>query len=177
MDMARPSATVEVAQKMVEVARVIPHERTLRPAGGGSFVRERAKRFEKEWGAKHMATVEVRRTSHDERQNGSLVSDVEQDTCASADQLLGGVSLTDQTMETLGGEIVPREVQSQVGEMTLTAGDHELKVVVHVESTKKRSRSSRAQSRTTEQAAQTRNLPCALLSLRRLERPGSEVCG
>ena len=135
MDMASPSATVEVAQKMVEVPRVIPHERMLRPAGGGSSVRERAKRFEKEWGAKHMATVEGPRTSHSERQKESLVSDVEQDTCASADQPLGGDSLTHQAMETVDANIVPREVQSLVGEMTLAAGDHELKVVVHVEST------------------------------------------
>ena len=56
--MARPSATVQVAQKMVEVARVIPLERVLRPPGEGSSVRERAKRFETEWGAKHMAPVE-----------------------------------------------------------------------------------------------------------------------
>ena len=35
-------------QKSVEVARVIPHERLMRPAGGGSSVRERARRFEME---------------------------------------------------------------------------------------------------------------------------------
>ena len=39
-------------------------------------------------------------------------------------------------MKTVDAKIVPRGVQSQVGEMTLTAGDHELKVVVRVESTK-----------------------------------------
>ena len=31
---------------------------------------------------------------------------------------------------------IPREVQTQIGEITLTARDPELKVVVHVESTK-----------------------------------------
>ena len=59
-------------------------------------------------------------------------------------------------MKTVDAEIVPRDVQSQVGEMTLTAGEHELKVVVHVESTKGGSRNSRARSGTTEQATQTR---------------------
>ena len=39
-------------------------------------------------------------------------------------------------METVDAKIEPREVQSQIGDMTLTVGDHELKVVVHVESTK-----------------------------------------
>ena len=43
-------------QKSVEVARVIPHERLLRPAGGGSSVRERARRFEMEWGATSKGT-------------------------------------------------------------------------------------------------------------------------
>ena len=64
-------------------------------------MRERAKRFEKEWGAKHMTSVEGPRTSHGERQKESLVSDVEQDTCESTDQPLGAVSLTDQGMETV----------------------------------------------------------------------------
>ena len=86
MNVANPSATVEVALKVVEVARVIPHESMLKLAGGGLSVRERAKRFEIEWGANHMATVEGLRTSHGERQKERLVSDVEQDTCASADQ-------------------------------------------------------------------------------------------
>ena len=94
-------------------------------------MRERAKRLEM-----HTAAVEGPRTSHGETQKESLVSDVEQDTCTSADQPLGDVSLMDWTMETLGAEIAPREVQSQVGEMTLTAGDHELKVVARVGSTK-----------------------------------------
>ena len=39
MDMARPSATVEVAQEKVEVPRVIPHERMLR----WRIVRERTR--------------------------------------------------------------------------------------------------------------------------------------
>ena len=97
-------------------------------------MRERAKRFEMEWGAKHMATVEGPRTSYGERQQEILVSDVEQDTCTSADQPPGDVSLTDWAMETVDAEIVPWEEKSQVGEMTLRAGDHELNV--YVESTK-----------------------------------------
>ena len=128
--------TDEVTQKMVEVTRVIPQERVVRPTGEGSSVRERAKRFEKEWGAKHMTSVEGPRPSHDERQKESPVSDAEQDTCGSTGQSLGAVSLTDQAMETVDVQIVPREVQPQTGEMTLTAGDHELKVVAHVESAK-----------------------------------------
>ena len=37
---------IQKVQKSVEVARVIPHERNLRPAGEGSSVRERVKQFE-----------------------------------------------------------------------------------------------------------------------------------
>ena len=74
--------------QMDEVARVIPHERVARPVGEGSSVRERAKRFEKVWGAKHMTLVEGPRTSHGERQKESPFSDVEQDTCVSTDRRL-----------------------------------------------------------------------------------------
>ena len=74
--------------QMVEVAKVIPHEREVRPGGEGSSVRERAKRFEKVWGAKHMTSVEGPRTFHGERQKESPVSDVERDTCVSTDPTL-----------------------------------------------------------------------------------------
>ena len=50
--------TVQKVQRSVEVARVIPHERMLRPTREGSSVRKRTKRFEMELGAKHMSTVE-----------------------------------------------------------------------------------------------------------------------
>ena len=45
-------------QKFVEVAKVLPHERLLRSTREGSSVRERTRRFETQWGATHMATVE-----------------------------------------------------------------------------------------------------------------------
>ena len=39
-------------------------------------------------------------------------------------------------MEAVNAALVPKETQSQVGELVFSAEDHELKVVVHVESTK-----------------------------------------
>ena len=81
--------------QMVEVARVVPHERVVRLAGEGSSVRERAKSFEKVWREKRTTSVDGPRTSHGERQKESPVSDVEQDTCVSTDQSLGVVSPTD----------------------------------------------------------------------------------
>ena len=86
-------------QKSVEVARVIPHERLLRPAGGGSSVRERARRFETECGAKHMAIVEGLGNVHGDEQREDLESNLEQDACASVDESLGGVSLTEPRPE------------------------------------------------------------------------------
>ena len=99
-------------QKSVEVARVTPHERLLRPAGGGSSVRERARRFEEEWGAKHMATVEGPRNVQGDEQREHLESNLEQDACASVDESLGGLSLTHPRPEAADAELASREKQS-----------------------------------------------------------------
>ena len=88
-------------------------------------MRERAKRVEMEWGAKHMVTVEGPRTTQGDREKGNLDSDVEQDICTSVDEPRGSISLTDQPVESVDAELVPMETQSQVGEMVFTAGDHQ----------------------------------------------------
>ena len=110
-------------QKSVEVARVIPHERLMKPGGGGSSVRERARRFEMEWGAKHMATVEGPRNVQENEQREDLESNLEQDACASVDESLGGLSLTDLRPEGADAELASREKRSHAGEMILTSGD------------------------------------------------------
>ena len=74
---------------------------------------------------------------------------MEQDTCASVDEPRGGISLTDQPAESVGAELLPKERQSQVDEMVFSAGDHELKVVIHVENI------GGSRSGAAEQAAQT----------------------
>ena len=135
-------------QKSVEVARVIPHERLLRPAGGGSSVRERAKRFETEWGAKHMATVEGPRNIQGDEQREDLESNLEQDACASVDESLGGLSLTDPRPEAADAELASWEKQLHAGEMILTAGDYERARLER----RRRGLSSGALHGTTEQA-------------------------
>ena len=94
--------------QIVEVARVLHHERVVSPAGQGSSVRERANRFGKARSAKHMTSVEGPRASRGERQKESLVSDVEQDACVSTDQSLGAVSLTDPVLSQENEEEVSR---------------------------------------------------------------------
>ena len=108
-------------QKSVEVARVVPHERLL-----GSPVRERARRFETECGAKHLATGEGPRNVQGDEQREDLESNLEQEACASVDELLGGLSLTDPRPEAADAEPASRGKQSHAGEMILTAGNHEL---------------------------------------------------
>ena len=94
-------------------------------------MRERARRFEMEWSATHIVTVEGPRTLQGDRQGDNLENDVEQDACTLVDELLGGLSLTDPRVEAVDAELAQREKHSHAGEMLLAAGDHELKVVVY----------------------------------------------
>ena len=55
-DMASPSATVEGARKMVEVARVSPHE-LVKPTGERTSVRERVRQLEVDGGVSRTSIV------------------------------------------------------------------------------------------------------------------------
>ena len=56
-------------EKTVEVPRVIPHERILKPAGERASVRERVRQFEMNGGVSCSNSVEVLRTNRDDRQS------------------------------------------------------------------------------------------------------------
>ena len=70
--------SIQKGRRSIEVSRVMPHERMLRPAGELSSSRS----------AKHMATVAGPRTAQGDRQREHLESDVEQDACTSVDESL-----------------------------------------------------------------------------------------
>ena len=68
----RVSTAMQTARKTdqtVEVARVIPHERILKPAGERASVRERVKQFEMNGGVSCVTAVEVPRVTPGDRQS------------------------------------------------------------------------------------------------------------
>ena len=60
--------TSRKTDQTVEVARVIPHERMLKPAGERALVRERVRQFEMNGGVSCSSTVEVPRVNPGDRQ-------------------------------------------------------------------------------------------------------------
>ena len=96
--------------------------------------------------------------------------------------------MTDQRVEALNSELVLRYEQSDVGEVVFSAGDHDLKVVLHVEAAKGGRRPLTEDLSTVRLTAQEHEmgLPSKRgkqesdsdpriplrFSLRRLERPG-----
>ena len=68
MDVASPIPTAGGSCRMVEVARVIPQERT-KPAGESASVRERIRQYEMNGGISSASTVEFPRAAPDDGQN------------------------------------------------------------------------------------------------------------
>ena len=59
-------------EETVEVTRVIPHERILKPAGDRASVRERVRQLERKVGESYSHSVEVTRINPDDRQSEDL---------------------------------------------------------------------------------------------------------
>ena len=68
----RQVSTSIQTDQTVEVPRVIPHERILKPAGEGTSVRERIRQLERNGSASCLNTLEVPRASPSDRQSEDL---------------------------------------------------------------------------------------------------------
>ena len=117
--MQRPVPSVQTAQKIVEVPQIQHVDEVVNMP---VVIQRQVPMTLNVQKSVEVAGV----TPHDE-------SNLEQDACASVDESLGCLSQTDPRPEEADAELASREKRSHAGEMILTTGDHELKVIVHVE--------------------------------------------